>query len=106
MQRVFRLQAGKLVIEVAGFLKIAALHKGVRQQLHYFIEVRIVAGLLQKAQHKLQARNAFTDTINQRIQRIEKDGRAPDQEALGIAVIEFQGFFEILVGDKPFSQAG
>ncbi len=71
VQLVLRLQLSQLQIIVASFLKVPALHTGMREQFVEFGDVSGVAGLLREIKQDFQGGNILAHVSDQRMQAFE-----------------------------------
>ena len=104
MQRIFRFQFRKLLVEIAGLGKVALLHISVSEQLHHLIHVRGVPGLLQQAQHQGQRFRAAADAADQGINRVVQYIGTMREKTVSVAFIQLECRFQATIRQIPLGQ--
>ena len=66
--------------------------------------MRAVPCLVQQAQHGGERLRIVTDAADQRVQGVMQGVGATRKETVGIAIVELERIFNVVIGDKPFGQ--
>ena len=84
VQRVLGLGGGQHLVQVASPRQVSVLDRGVGQKLGDFVDVRALAGFVQKQQQRVQCARIVAHMGDHGMQAAQQFGRVGRQQAIGV----------------------